>query len=233
MTSISAPVPFILKGTGYGIKLIISEDAPDTKIISELRKLPKQSFALATGVGIVIDLQSRQCSGSLISDLFKELAWNRNLNLLSWNSNNPKTLYKLKSAKLPVGEYSPAPEDKTEEKIERKNEIMLPPLLRHRSLRSGEKMEYNGDVVIFGHVNSGAEIIASGNISIFGKLKGLAHAGFNIQEGNEAYIFAYSFEPQQIRLGNLMNSRIGPQMPWWGKSVVIFMEKGSLIIREL
>ena len=227
--------PIVLKGTGYGIRVLVSEEMSDTKIINEIRKLPEQTFALATGVGIVIDLQSRQCSGSLMSALFKELIWNRNLNLLSWNSSNPETIDKLKAAKLPTGEYRPVPAGKTEKKeeTEEENKSALPLLLRRRSIRSGEKVEHDGDIVIFGHVNSGAEIIASGSISIFGKLKGLAHAGVDIREGSEAYLFAYSFEPQQIRLGNLVNSKVGPQMPWWGKSVLIFMEEGSLVVREL
>ena len=219
----------IFKGTGYGIRLFVSEDASDTKIINEVMKLPERNFDFVTGSGIVIDLQSRQCSWTLISCLFKELVWDRNLNLLSWNSYHSETIDKLKAAKFPVGEYRPS----AESEIEAKNELALPPLIRHRSLRSGEKIEHDGDVVIFGHVNNGAEIIACGSISVFGKLKGLAHAGVNIKESSEAYIFAHSFEPSQIRLGNLMNSTIGDKMPWWGKSVLIFMEEGSLIIREL
>jgi septum site-determining protein MinC len=242
MTSDTSSI--VLKGTRYGIKLVISEDAPDLRIVKEIRELPAQSFDLATGSGIIIDLQSRQCSGSLISKLFNELVWIRNLNILSWNSSHSKTLDKLKTAKFPTGEYNPTPEEMPEIKSEKKPEEMpktepedelkvFPPLLIHRSLRSGEKIEHEGDVVIFGHVNNGAEIIASGSILVFGKLKGLAHAGVSVRKGSEAYIFAYSFEPQQIRLGHLMNSKIGPQIPWWGKSVYIFMEKGSLIIRGL
>jgi len=240
----------VLKGTGYGIRIIISEDAPDLRIINEIRELNAKSFDFAIGSGIVVDLQSRQCTGSLVSKLFKELVWNRGLNVLSWISTNSKTLEKLKVAKFPTGEYTPQPEEKPEEapaevpaeipKEEPEDEInkqeelkVFPPLLVHRSLRSGEKIEHDGDVVVFGQVNNGAEIIASGSILVFGKLKGLAHAGVNIREGSESYIFAYSFEPQQIRLGNLMNSKTGSQMPWWGKSVFIFMEKGSLIIKEL
>ena len=225
-----ARASIVLKGTGYGIRLFLSEDASETQIINDIRELPAQSFALAIGDGIIIDLQSRQCSGSLISSLFTELVWNRNLTLLSWNSYHSETIDKLKAAKLPVGEYRPLPESQNLAEV---NKFALPPLLRHRSLRSGEKIEHDGDVVIFGHVNNGAEIIASGSISIFGKLKGLAHAGVDIREGSEVYIFAHSFEPQQIRLGTLMNSKIGAQMPWWKKSVLIFMEEGSLVIREL
>ncbi|MCL2767164.1 MAG: septum site-determining protein MinC [Synergistaceae bacterium] len=225
-----ASAAIILKGAGYGIRLFVSEDAPETQIIDEIRGLPEQSFNLATGYGIIVDLQSRQCSGSLISSLLMELVWNRNINILSWNSYHSDTLGKLKAAKFTTGEFRPPSDSENPDEAENS---ALPPLFRHRSLRSGEKIEHDGDVVVFGHVNNGAEIIASGSISIFGKLKGLAHAGVNIRESNEAFIFAHSFEPQQVRLGNLVNSKIGDQMPWWRKSVLIFMEEGSLIIREL
>ena len=44
------------------------------------------------------------------------------------------------------------------------------------SLRSGMKAEYPGSLVICGDVNSGAEVIAGGNIMILGALRGLAHS---------------------------------------------------------
>ncbi len=70
------------------------------------------------------------------------------------------------------------------------------------SLRSGQKEEYTGSLVIFGDVNSGAEIIAGGNISILGTLRGLAHAGAN---GNtKAVISANTIDVTQIRIANLV-----------------------------
>ena len=45
------------------------------------------------------------------------------------------------------------------------------------SLRSGQKMEAEGSIVILGDVNSGAEVIAADNIVVLGALRGLAHAG--------------------------------------------------------
>ena len=48
----------------------------------------------------------------------------------------------------------------------------------HRgSLRSGQKLETEGSLVILGDVNSGAEVVASDNIVVLGALRGLAHAG--------------------------------------------------------
>lgn len=68
-----------------------------------------------------------------------------------------------------------------------------------RSLRSGQKVRYAGDVVIYGDINPGAEVIAGGNILIMGALKGLCHAGARGDDG--ALIIAFDFRPAQIRIG--------------------------------
>lgn len=73
----------------------------------------------------------------------------------------------------------------------------------HRgSLRSGQKIEEDGSVVIIGDVNSGAEIVASDNIVVLGALRGLAHAG---AKGNKkAIIAAGKLDTVQIRIANIV-----------------------------
>ena len=73
----------------------------------------------------------------------------------------------------------------------------------HRgSLRSGQKLEIEGSVVIIGDVNSGAEVIASDNIIVLGNLRGLAHAG---AKGNkQAIIAAGLLDTVQIRIANIV-----------------------------
>lgn len=212
-----------LKDTQYGTRVVISENALDEIVMEELRALPFDAFSEG---GVMIDLHSRECNGSFIAALFNEFAWRRRKNILSWNSYHADTIDCLKLAGFVTGEI----------RVEKKEEdfTKLPTLSINHSLRSGQKIEHNGDVVIFGHVNSGAEIVARGSISIFGKLKGLVHAGFNPKDEDDTpYIYTNSFEPQQIRLGGLMNTKIGPQMRCWAKSVLILIEKGSLLVREL
>lgn len=73
----------------------------------------------------------------------------------------------------------------------------------HRgSLRSGQKLETEGSIVIIGDVNSGAEVIASDNIVVLGNLRGLAHAG---AKGNKkAIIAAGLLDTVQIRISNIV-----------------------------
>jgi len=73
----------------------------------------------------------------------------------------------------------------------------------HRgSLRSGQKLEVEGSVVVIGDVNSGAEVIAADNIAVIGNLRGLAHAG---AKGNkDAIIAAGTLDVVQLRISNIV-----------------------------
>ena len=70
------------------------------------------------------------------------------------------------------------------------------------SLRSGQRLEFEGSLVIIGDVNPGAEIIAGENIIVLGYLRGLAHAG---AKGNrDAIIEAESIDSKQLRIGDIV-----------------------------
>lgn len=73
----------------------------------------------------------------------------------------------------------------------------------HRgSLRSGQRMEYEGTLVILGDVNDGAEVIAGDNVVVVGNLRGLAHAG---AKGNrQAIIAAHRIDTHQLRISNII-----------------------------
>ena len=82
-------------------------------------------------------------------------------------------------------------------------EIAISETKFHRgSLRSGQKLEADGSLVILGDVNSGAEVMASDNIVVLGALRGLAHAG---AKGNkQAIISAGLLDTVQIRIANVI-----------------------------
>lgn len=82
-------------------------------------------------------------------------------------------------------------------------EIAISETKFHRgSLRSGQRMETEGSLVILGDVNSGAEVVASDNIVVLGNLRGLAHAG---AKGNkQAIISAGMLDTVQIRIANIV-----------------------------
>jgi septum site-determining protein MinC len=71
----------------------------------------------------------------------------------------------------------------------------------YTTLRSGQRVETEHSVVVFGDVNSGAEIIAGGDIIVLGTLRGVAHAGAYDTSGGGRVIFALSLRPTQLRIG--------------------------------
>ena len=67
-----------------------------------------------------------------------------------------------------------------------------------RTLRSGFSLQHSGHVVVIGDVNPGAEIIAGGDVIVWGRLRGMVHAG---AEGNEdAVVCALDLSPTQLRI---------------------------------
>ncbi|MBR3002570.1 MAG: hypothetical protein IKF38_03280 [Clostridia bacterium] len=98
----------------------------------------------------------------------------------------------------------------------------------HRgSIRSGQRMEVEGSIVIIGDVNSGAEVIASDNIIVVGSLRGLAHAG---AKGNkQAIIAAGMFDSVQVRIANIVKEIDRDEEPLH-KNTYIYTEDDKIII---
>jgi septum site-determining protein MinC len=70
--------------------------------------------------------------------------------------------------------------------------------IESRTLRGGQRVEHDGDVLVLGNVNADSYIIATGNIIVFGTLRGVAHAGC---DGNEtAVVIAMKMAPQQLKI---------------------------------
>ena len=107
-------------------------------------------------------------------------------------------------------------------------EIAISETKFHRgSLRSGQKMEIEGSIVILGDVNSGAEVIASDNIVVLGSLRGLAHAG---AKGNkQAIIAAGLIDTVQIRIANVVREIDRDEEPMHKQSCVSIIENKIVI----
>jgi len=72
-------------------------------------------------------------------------------------------------------------------------------ILVQRTIRSGFKISHGGHVVVIGDVNPGAEIYAGGSIVVWGRLKGMVHAGVDGDE--KAVVCAIELDPTNLRIG--------------------------------
>lgn len=81
-----------------------------------------------------------------------------------------------------------------------KASAMEEPLYIQMTLRSGTEIRHNGTVIVMGDLNPGGSIIAEGDILVWGRLRGVAHAG--CKGNSKALIMALQMEPTQIRIAD-------------------------------
>ena len=115
-----------------------------------------------------------------------------------------------------VEEAEDAVDEEEVKKYNRETE-KLPTLYIHRTLRSGQSLSSEGNVVVIGDVNPGAEIVAKGDITVWGVLGGIAHAG---SDGNTySRIRALKLNAIQLRIGDIFARRPDTgNMPYVQKS---------------
>ena len=76
-------------------------------------------------------------------------------------------------------------------------------LFLRRTVRSGQAIHHDSTIIVLGDVNPGAEIVAGGDIIVWGVLRGMVHAGY---PGNEqALVCALQLAPVQLRIAHLLS----------------------------
>jgi septum site-determining protein MinC len=89
--------------------------------------------------------------------------------------------------------------------------VEAPPatLYHAATLRGGQVLHHTGNIVVVGDVNPGAELLATGDILVFGRLAGIAHAG--AQGDDSARIYALDLAPTQLRIATSIAADAEPK----------------------
>jgi len=96
------------------------------------------------------------------------------------------------------------------------------------TIRSGQTVESEGNLVIIGDVNPGGVVMAKGNIVILGALRGIAHAG---SDGNrEAIVAAFYLQPTQLRIANIIARRPDDEIEYSKWPEIARVEDDAVII---
>ncbi len=93
-------------------------------------------------------------------------------------------------------------EEPVEEIIEPVKPERVPLHMITRTLRSGQRIDVEGDLVLMGDANPGSILTATGNIVVVGALRGIAHAGINGDDN--VSVSAYRLEPLQLRIADVI-----------------------------
>jgi len=139
-------------------------------------------------------------------------------------ANSPKTVQTAQALGLATRLSKPIPE-----RAQKLPETRLydgeGAVLVKRTLRSGYSLEHPGHVVVIGDVNPGAEIVAGGDVVVWGHLRGVVHAG---AEGDEhAVVCALDLSPTQLRIAGQI--ALSPQRRGKTQPEVAKLQNGQVI----
>ncbi len=156
------------------------------------------------GAKLILDVDAHSINAASMGRLRDQLA-DQGLALWAVLSRSPLTEQsaQLMGIATRIHEPDPDPEqsDDEVEYVEEPSEHLALTdvgMMIKRTLRSGANISHNGHVTIIGDVNPGAQIIAGGNVVVWGRLRGLVHAG---AEGDDnAVVCAIDLSPTQLRI---------------------------------
>ncbi len=88
--------------------------------------------------------------------------------------------------------------------------VAAPGTLYHvGTLRGGQALHHDGNIVVVGDVNPGTELVATGDVVVFGRLLGVAHAG--AQGDADARVYALQLDATQLRIATCIAANEGPR----------------------
>ncbi len=194
-----------IKGLRDGL-LVSLDDAPwEQQRVALLAQVDAQP-AFFQGARLALDVASQVLHVNELVDLRDQLS-ERGISLWAVISESPTTEATAQLLGLATRVSKPRPEESRQFSVEDLGEETA--LFLSRTLRSGTRIEFAGHVVILGDVNPGAEIIAEGNVIIWGRLRGMVHAG---AKGNKnAVICALDLSPTQLRIAEELSAVLKPQ----------------------
>ena len=194
-----------IKGLRDGL-LVSLDDAPwEEQRLALLAQVDGQP-TFFQGARLALDVASQVLHVNELVALRDELS-ERGISLWAVISESPTTEKTAQLLGLATRISKPRPEEGRKFAVEDLGEETA--LFLHRTLRSGTRIEFAGHVVILGDVNPGAEILAAGNVMVWGRLRGMVHAG--VKGNRKAVVCALDLSPMQLRIADEVSAALRPQ----------------------
>jgi septum site-determining protein MinC len=109
--------------------------------------------------------------------------------------------------------------------------LLAEPIYLQMTVRSGMDIRHQGNVIIMGDVNPGGEIFAAGDIIIWGRLRGIAHAGY--PNNPQCLIMALQMEPTQLRIADRVARAPETPPPQFEPEIAYVTPQGIRIARAI
>jgi septum site-determining protein MinC len=186
-----------IKGTRKGLAITLGE-GDWRQLMGELEQRLTLGDAFFGGSQVNVHLGERDLDQPQLEQLIQVLA-NHNIEVERLHTESRMAVQAAQSLGVRLGLPEPA------------HSRLPPPLptgdwsdgvLLHRTLRSGQSLRQPGHVVIVGDVHAGAEVIAGGDVVVWGRLRGMVHAG--AMGDDRALVCALELRPTQLRIASFI-----------------------------
>ncbi|MGI6644000.1 MAG: septum site-determining protein MinC [Bacillota bacterium] len=193
----------VFRGVKDGLYLTLNANQEFSVLKEKLKEHLKQAEHFFHGSDVTLDTGDAQLSLEEVLEVQHILAYPYGLRL-------KRIVHGSQVADRSQGEVNKEPPALSAGPIRKETGLRRPAtqsntdatLLHRGTLRSGQRIVYDGNVVILGDVNPGAEIRASGDIAVLGSLRGLAHAGADGDTG--VSVVAFRLAPTQLRIADVI-----------------------------
>lgn len=178
----------------------INSDLPWSETWQELKHLLKtkeQSWQVGTNVCLVakdrlLDARQLQTIAETLNDV--------KLSLATVSTNRRQTAVAAATSGYSVQQQNTAQPLIEGHSEETQSSNLAEPLYLQSTVRSGVEIRHPGTIIIFGDLNPGGKAIAAGDILVWGRLRGIAHAG--AQGNHQCRITALRMEFTQLRIAD-------------------------------
>jgi len=211
-----------IKGIREGLLVNIGDGEWGEVYTAFLEQIDQQTEFLQ-GARLALDVGNHILKAVEMSQL-RDAISERGLSLWAVMSNSPLTEKTAQALGLATRITKPRPE-RSMHSLDTTISGGEGAILVHRTLRSGYKLQSPGHVIVLGDINPGAEVIAGGNIIVWGRLRGLVHAG---AEGDEkAVVCALDLGPTQLRIAGQI--AITPQRRGKSQPEIARLQDGQVV----
>jgi len=193
-----------IKGHNGGLLISLSATENWQSVTDQLAARIDERVEFYSGANITVELGERPVPKYELSSL-KALLERRGLTLSSVRSKSDTTRKSAESLAVPTTNQvavENVPQAALETAPVNPEETGTHGILFRRTLRSGRTIHSDGHVVVFGDVNPGAKVIAAGDIVVWGKLRGYAHAGAGGDQS--AIVCALEMSPSRLRIADFV-----------------------------
>ncbi len=196
--------PFQIKGLRDGL-LITFPDTNWEELQNALLMQVQEKQAFFYGARLALDVGTHVLHVNELSNLRDQLSEN-GVSIWAVISESPKTEQTAQLLGLATRISKPRPQESVSydaPQVDKDSALFI-----NKTLRSGTRIEFPGNVVVLGDINPGAEVVAEGSVIVWGRVRGMLHAGS--AGDTKAVICALDLLSPQVRIASEASNALKP-----------------------